>query len=737
MMAPDDEQPPLPPGFEMIQPGQDAPQPQALVDPMMAKAREQVKKDRSGGGIGGAFRSYIGEPLRQFSRGTPLGTWSDEIEAGLQGGLHSVTGGSVGAPYDETLAYQRAYDEAVDQDTGLLGTGLKVAGALVGTPLHAINSLRGAAAVGGGYGALAGSGEATGGAGDRLEGAAYGGSLGGLFGGALYGGAQGIQAIRRARANQGEGGAYGAIADDLPNGVDGLADQVATGASRQNVTTNRRTLDILGEEMRRSGGDVAAAQQATIARIVQETGVAPQTAAGQIRRLSSVHEGSPLMLGEYPAVSGSDVAQRTRQAGNVNLDDLQRIEDSPTQGTLDYLANNGTAQSAADVRNAISRRQETLSPTMRTTLEGMAPRVQTGPRASRPANIEDTGRYVENARRIGSQEYRAAYQGPINNRYSVHFLPRIIEANRNRAAGRAGDYRDAINRALDQFYVPTPQGGRVVMGTLQQLQDARAALRGQMDQYRNAGDTGLVNAVQPIYRQITRLMTRMSPQWAQANRRWADMNFAEMAQELGDNFAEKAGPRFREQLDEFRNLAPQAQDVVRVHWMQKMFDKLDNLPDTNSVSKLFGTDHARRMIREMFGNDAVVTFTRAVRDQRVAERSQAMTGNSRTHLRGQAQKQKDSETGLTAAVENANARGVRNWLLERMTQMLTERRNRPMSRILTTPINDTAQVAQHIARMREQEALLRRLSGPAQVSPRAIGTVGGMIGRGVGGGVSE
>jgi hypothetical protein len=168
-----------------------------------------------------------------------------------------------------------------------------------------------------------------------------------------------------------------------------------------------------------------------------------------------------------------------------------------------------------------------------------------------------------------------------------------------------------------------------------------------------------------------------------------------------------------------------------------MFDKLDNLPDTNSVSKLFGTDHARRMIREMFGNDAVVTFTRAVRDQRVAERSQAMTGNSRTHLRGQAQKQQDSETGLTAAVENANARGVRNWLLERMTQMLTERRNRPMSRILTTPINDTAQVAQHIARMREQEALLRRLSGPAQVSPRAIGTVGGMIGRGVGGGVSE
>lgn len=519
--------------------------------------------------------------------------------------------------------------------------------------------------------------------------------------------------IRRARANMGEQGAYGQIADSLPNGVERFADDVAAGASRGNVATNRRTLDILGEEMQRAGGDVQVAQQATINRIVAETGVTPQTARGQIRRLTQVHADSDLLLGEYPAVSGSNAAQRARQPGNVDLDALGRTENSQTQATLDYLANNGNARSAIETRNAINARQEHLGPAMREALEELpgAPRQPTGARTTRPANITDVEQHIEDARRLGGQEYRAAYNGPINNRISLHFLPRVLEGNLNRAAGRAGEPAAAIRRAVDQFYLNLPTGQRVAMNTLQQLQDARGAVRGQIAEYHRAGRDDLVGAVQPLYRQVTTMMERMSPQWAVANRRWADMRFDELAQELGDAFATKAGPRYREQLRDFHRMAPEAQGIVRIHFLQQLFDKLDNLGDTHSVFKLFSNDHSRNMIRQLFGDEAAVSFTRAVRDQKVAETSQRMLANSATHRRGMAQRQADAETGLVAAVENANARGVRNWLLERATQLVTERRNRPMGEILTTPLNDTAQVARHLHNMRAQQQRLEAING--------------------------
>jgi hypothetical protein len=530
----------------------------------------------------------------------------------------------------------------------------------------------------------------------------------------------GANAIGRARANMGESGAYGSIVDDLPGTLDEFSNQVATGGARFDVATNRRTLDILGEEMQRHGGNVPAAQSATISRIVDETGVTPQTAAAQIRRLSSVHEDSPLMLGEYPGVAVSDTAQRLRRPESVNLDELGRTQHSTTQATMDYLANNGNAQSAQNVRNAVANRQETLAPSLRETLEDIGPRVETGPRSSRPATIQDTADLVETATRIGQQEYRAAHNGPINNRVSLHWLPRILDANLNRAAGRAGEAKAAIERAVKQFFIDLPSGQRLAMNTLRQMQDARTTLRGQISEYHRSGRADLANAVQPLYDQITRVMSRMSPQWSQANRRWADMNFAQRAQELGDALSAKAGPRFRQQMQDFADLAPEAQQIVRVHFLQQLYDKLDNLGDTHSVSKTFSNDHARNMIRQMFGDEAAVSFTRSIRDQKVAESSQRMMGNSATHRRGVAQKQKDAETGLVAAAEMASARGVRNWLLERMTQILTERRNRPMADVLTTPLSDTAKVAQHLNRMRVQQERLNRYRPRATDVPNTV-----------------
>lgn len=535
--------------------------------------------------------------------------------------------------------------------------------------------------------------------------------------------------IRRAYANSGEAGAYGRIAQDLPQGLDEFANQVATGASRGNVATNRRTLDILGEEMVRANGDVTIARNAAIDRIAQEAGITPQAAAAQIRRLTAVHEDSPLMLGEYPAVVASDTAQRLRRPENIDLDELGRLQDSPTQAKLDYLANNGMAQSAQTTRNAIARRQEDLAPSMRGTLDDMGPQVPTGPRTNRPATIDDAAQWIDDATRQARDEYEVAYNTPAAIPQRLVQLPRFLEYLTNRAASSAPEVAAVIRNAVNQIAVRQPDG-RIGVQSLRQLQQGRTTLRGQMAAMERSGRADLANQIRPLYRLVTRVMEEMSPQWAVANRRWADMNFADMARELGDAFATRAGPRFREQRAEYMQLAPEAQRIVQIHFLQQLLDKLDNAGDAHSISKNFANDHSRNMIRMLFGDEAVVRFARAVRDQKVAERSQSMMANSRTHLRGEAQRQMDTETGLRAAVDSASVNGARNAILQWAGQLLTERRNRPLSRILTTPMNDTAAVAQHLARMRAQQQRLQEIDRRRSLPTFGVGGRAAIIGSG-------
>src|SRR5690606_29779951 len=93
--------------------------------------------------------------------------------------------------------------------------------------------------------------------------------------------------------------------------VDDLANAAAVGSTRQDVTINRGVFDILGEEMVRANGNRTAARQETIARLVAD-GVAPATAEDQVRRVLNTQAGNNLMLGEFPAVAGADMATRNR-----------------------------------------------------------------------------------------------------------------------------------------------------------------------------------------------------------------------------------------------------------------------------------------------------------------------------------------------------------------------------------------------------------------------------------------
>ncbi len=721
-------------------------------------ADHYVAKERNSGGIGMA----IDNTVRTLARGTFVGPFLDEATAAA----NTITG----TPYEETLAYQRARDRAIDKDYPALSTAGSLAGGIAGgvgavrtagsgvlgaavagpvATLPVARTVAGAAgqgaAMGAGYGAVSGFGEGQGGVGERAESALRGAAVGAGVGGALGAGLGTIPAIRNAAANQGEAGAYRAVVADLaeaPQGttaVDNLANQFATGASAQTnrgVQNNNVALRILGEEMNRAGGDVAAAEAQTVQRLAQEFGVAPRTAQGYVRNLSNIHRESQLTLGEFQMVAGADAAMRgpgggRRNPSNVDLDEVGRVSPAGTHDLMDYVASNG-APSSNVLRSAVTERQEALAPAMRSTLENIGPRV-----GNRPATIEDARDMIEAARQAGSAEYGVAYSTPVNNQVSLYWLPRMLNWHTNRALGRSGDAREAINRAVDQFYIPVDKslgGGRIPMQTLQQLQDARGVLRGQMQSYRQSGRDDLVNAVQPIYDHVTRVMSAMSPAWQRANARWADMNFQRIGQELGEGFAQRAGPQFRQQVEEFTRLAPEAQNIVRIEFLQKLYDKLDNLGDTHSVSKLFTNDHSRNAIRLLFGDEAAVMFTRAVRDQRAMEATQRRVGllgpgGSPTLPRQARKAQMETESGLLAAAQNASVSGVRGWIMQSLAQLLTERRNRPMANILTTPVNNTAQMALHIQRLREAEAAMQRGLDPTWL-PGAVGAAaGGISGR--------
>lgn len=93
-----------------------------------------VAKERGGGDP--LRLKEAGDIVRNVARGTLVGSFADEANAATSAGLHKLSGGRLGAPYDESLAYQRALDRAIDKEQPIGSTALQVGGALAtGAPI--------------------------------------------------------------------------------------------------------------------------------------------------------------------------------------------------------------------------------------------------------------------------------------------------------------------------------------------------------------------------------------------------------------------------------------------------------------------------------------------------------------------------------------------------------------------------------------------------------------------------
>lgn len=136
-----------------------------------------------------------GLSVPQPARGIPvIGPYLDEAVGGVQSVLHDLSGGRIGAPYDEAVAEERARHRSADARYPVQSAvGKLAAGVATGAPLFAglapaatlVGRVAQGAAVGGGVGAAEGFGAGEGTLNDRLASAQSTAVEGGMIGGVI------------------------------------------------------------------------------------------------------------------------------------------------------------------------------------------------------------------------------------------------------------------------------------------------------------------------------------------------------------------------------------------------------------------------------------------------------------------------------------------------------------------------------------------------------------------------
>lgn len=567
-----------------------------------------VAKEREQGGIG----QTINNAVRTAARGTMVGSFLDEANAATQSALHGITGGYMGAPYDETLAYERAQDRAFDKAnpvsstvgqvaSGIASGGLAyragpgIASAIVGGPAAFVrpaetvlgNVVRGAA-VGVPTGAVAGYGAGEGD--ERLDAARRGGIAGGVIGGVL----PPVVAFGQYGIGQVADTFAPAIAR-MRHGPQAAADQIiANTARRSGQTPNSIAADIATNERAATMGSNSVAESPTM---LADTSDAMQRLTGSVYR------------------TGGRAGDITRQA----LQSRQRGPENPYAPRADETPQGQTER----ILDAYDR-------AMQIRTSGSARQTEAA--------------MVAQQRAEGRRLYGEAYQNEdaFDIQPAIDGLALTIQQYPPPFAAR-------LTRALRLFVTPTPnRQGIWPVDNIRRFDAAKKSLDDMIDKAQRGGENNLArelttfkdNLLQHVHAPGANGQPR-NPIYQEARDTWGSLAQEREAIDLG-RAALREGSEIS--VEQFRALNPGQQRLFRIGLRESIRNALGTRKPGDDVTQLF----QQRRVQELL-NEAIPR-SRGVREfsdrperfgqymaneQRMVQTRNAALGNSATAQRQQ------------------------------------------------------------------------------------------------------
>src|SRR4030067_148902 len=719
--------PPPPPGFQIIERQEGAPQlPPGfqLVAPQMTPEQEKAARDaqveaevRAGkrgyeGILGGRFQRLSDQVTDPFGVGDELrafGKWSGEyVKAPFRSSWwkgDENTDQRADEAYEKELETARA-ERRVAQQENTIAPEL-IGGLGVGAPGRTIAAVRAlpllqragqSARIGAGYGAVTGAAQSEGGAGERISGAVEGGAIGGVAGPALS----------------------EVIAPGIMRTGVGVRDAIRYGnrALRNAMNPERAAIESLADRMVAAGVDPAAARAV----------VSPSTSANLTRRGFSEDDIATIVsrgLRNEPVaqiaadfnISPGTVTRYVnvyREANPTPLNPLDIAKEMVGEGGAAPLTRLGRAtyslagDESGEAAQRLIGRQETQPGRVANIIQRS---VAGGDfEATRAAGLQRLRTEADTAYRQFYQEPHLAIdnladlmEDPLFRRANIlaQRQARVDTIRRNQDALRAGQPVEPVPVVDPDTQVFSPQHLDLIQRQLRIAGEGAISNPNAANHARNLRQVFLdrIEDHYPTFRGIRRNYATGMGEFGE-----------EGALEAGAALTTRLGAPSREALREFATMTPAQQELFRLGFARKLMDMAADPQIGGAVANKFNTTAVRELVENLYPAADRQLHTRGQRLLRDLRREAITTRTKNDVLSGARTAELGSDMSrLMEGAQTADDVATGRWgklldnLSTRLTTQIGSRGSREGLGLLTeTDPAEVLQIMNRLARARQK-----------------------------------
>lgn len=566
-----------------------------------------VDKETEEGGVG----RRIDNVFRTLARGTLIGSGIDELTAATNSGAHMITGGLLGAPYDETLAYQRARDRRLDKDNPVLSTVGQLAGGMV-SAAPVISQGRNwleRTLLGGLYGTghanIANFGNNEGGEGStaeqfdrRTDGSATATAIGGTVGLVAPSAAGAVQGLVR-RGADAVSSAYPslrqaatAIPGVKPPDADDIADRVLLNKMDSQGTTPQQAVREL-QGARRDSQVGASGAPAGLPHTLADT-------SKDMGRLTS-------SIYRQGGEAANDVTARleTRQRGpsemfnkrwdNPEFDPTQTVK---AQGRPKTLTRD---QLPADQRGQWSNIRDGFSRVL-------------GISSSKSARQQE-GEIIDEMKALAKPKYQEAY----DESQSFDLQP-ILDGMALQVMQFPKQFAAKLQRSLDMFTDQSPN--KFPINNVERFDAAKKALDDEID--RIGPRTNMGRMLTDFKNQMLRVVDNVNPKYAEARGIWVEGMANKEAIDLGRNALKEDS---FVSVEAYRELNKAQRKLFRVGLLEAYDAATKGVKSGTDITNIFDKRGVRELLSEVLNSSGDNLSKRA------AERFSSFLGRMRDQQR--------------------------------------------------------------------------------------------------------